>query len=491
MKTEFFHEPELEFGTGRHIDIKFGLMNHGPFDFENALAPKKIKLGIVGTRETIEGVVTWLEKCRSGISAKQSKLSNLFPRFPGFGEDMPLCADFVLDTQLQRAIPQNHFDKLCQGPKTDEVLEKIAQLYLDELEYLAEKTMVDVLVCAFPFVLVQFLEQEEDESDDDTDYPNEEQGVVIIPSKFILHDYLKAQAMRFKKPTQIIRPSTYDDSKRLKPKTTLGDKRQIQDEATRAWNLYTALYYKAGGIPWRLVHNPSQLVTCYIGVSFYKTLDETKLLTSTAQVFNERGEGVVLRGGTAQVSKDNKQIYLSDEDAYSLLKNALQIYQKEHKNFPARVVIHKSSKHNVDEINGFENALRDYSIEPELADFVSITDSYTTTRLFRDNLYPPLRGTFFDPGGEPYVLYTTGSVDFFSTYPGMYVPRPLGIRCDQVAETPTFLANEILALTKMNWNSTRYDGKQPITLRCARHVGKILKYFELNDHYEPYYRFYM
>ena len=23
MKTEFFHEPELEFGIGRHIDIKF------------------------------------------------------------------------------------------------------------------------------------------------------------------------------------------------------------------------------------------------------------------------------------------------------------------------------------------------------------------------------------------------------------------------------------------------------------------------------------
>ena len=40
MKTEFFHEPELEFGTGRHIDIKFGLMNYGPFDFDNSLSPK-------------------------------------------------------------------------------------------------------------------------------------------------------------------------------------------------------------------------------------------------------------------------------------------------------------------------------------------------------------------------------------------------------------------------------------------------------------------
>ncbi|MDD9974031.1 MAG: hypothetical protein OXU27_08495 [Candidatus Poribacteria bacterium] len=489
MKTEFFHEPELEFGTGRHIDIKFGLMSHGPFDFDNPLAPKKIKLGVVGTPETIEGIVAWLEECRTGIPAKPSKRPNLFPRFPGFGEGMQLCADFVLDSQLQRAIPQNHFDELCQGSKTDEVLQKIAQLYLDELEYLAEKTTADVFVCAFPFVLVQFLEQEEDEVDDYTVDQYSEQGVVIIPSKFILHDHLKAQAMRFGIPTQIIRPSTYDEHKRLKSKKASGEKRQLQDEATRAWNLYTALYYKAGGMPWRLVRNESEFSTCYIGVSFYKALDETKLLTSTAQVFNERGEGVVLRGGTAQISKDDKQIHLSAEDAYNLLKNALQIYQREHKNFPARIVIYKSSKHNGDEINGFENAMQDHSIGPELADFVSVTPS--STRLFRGNLYPPLRGTFLGTGEESFVLYTKGSVDFFSAYPGMYVPRPLGIRCDQVAATPAYLAQELLALTKMNWNNTQFDGREPITLRCARQVGQILKYFGPNDHYQPYYRFYM
>ena len=491
MKTEFFHEPELEFGTGRHIDIKFGLMNYSPFDFNNPLAPKEIKLGIVGTPETIDGIVAWFEKCRAGIPAKPSRHPNLFLHFPGFGEGMPLCADFVLDTQLQRSIPQKNFDELCQGPKTDEVLLKIAQLYLDELEYLAEKTIADVLVCAFPFVLVQYLDQEEDEVPDDTDDFGAEQGVVIISSssKFTLHDLLKAQVMQFGKPTQIIRPSTYDEQKRLKSKKASGKKKQLQDEATRAWNLYTALYYKAGGTPWRLVHDPSELSACYVGVSFYKTLDETRLLTSTAQVFNERGEGVILRGGTAQISKDDKQIHLSDEDAYNLLKNALQIYQKEHKHFPARVVIHKSSKHNGDEINGFENALRDHSIGPELADFISVTRS--STRLFRGNRYPPLRGTFLDTEGEYFVLYTKGSVDFFSTYPGMYVPKPLGFRCDQVAETPTYLAQEILTLTKMNWNNTQFDGGEPITLRCARQVGQILKYFGPNDHYQPYYRFYM
>lgn len=492
MRVEFLHEPDLEFGAGKHIDIKFGLMNYGPFDFDNPLAPQKINLGIVGTPETIEGVTNWLENCRNGIAAKPSKRPNLFPRFPGFGEGMRLCADFVLDGQLHRPIPQNRFDELCRKPKTDEVLKEIAQLFLSEMEYLSQKTPVQMFICAFPFVLVEFLDQGEDEAIVEADSEAEEeddQGAQVIPSKLIFHDYLKAQAMSFKKPTQVIRPGTYDERKRLKRKHPSGEKKQLQDEATRAWNFYTALYYKAGGTPWRLVRDPAQLDTCYVGVSFYKSLDETKLLTSTAQVFNERGEGVIVRGGTAHISKDDKQIHLSADDSHDLLKLALENYRYEHKNFPARVVVYKSSVHNMDEINGFKKALHGFSIDDDLADFVSITHSYT--RLFRGNRYPPLRGTFFDMGGKMFVLYTRGSVDFFSTYPGLYVPRPLGFRCDRTASTPTFLAQEILGLTKMNWNNTQFDGGEPITLRASREVGNILKYFGPDDPYEPYYRFYM
>ena len=35
---------------------------------------------------------------------------------------------------------------------------------------------------------------------------------------------------------------------------------------------------------------------------------------------------------------------------------------------------------------------------------------------------------------------------------------------------------EILSLTKMNWNQTQLDGRYPITMRTSRVVGKILKY---------------
>jgi argonaute-like protein implicated in RNA metabolism and viral defense len=38
------------------------------------------------------------------------------------------------------------------------------------------------------------------------------------------------------------------------------------------------------------------------------------------------------------------------------------------------------------------------------------------------------------------------------------------------------ICQEILSLTKMNWNNTQFDGKFPITISCARKVGQIMKY---------------
>jgi hypothetical protein len=80
------------------------------------------------------------------------------------------------------------------------------------------------------------------------------------------------------------------------------------------------------------------------------------LLTSVAQVFNERGEGVIVRGGQAQISKEDRQVHLDHNNAYTLLVHALNVYKAEHKNLPARVVIHKSSTYTKEEKDGFIQA---------------------------------------------------------------------------------------------------------------------------------------
>lgn len=73
----------------------------------------------------------------------------------------------------------------------------------------------------------------------------------------------------------------------------------------------------------------------------------------------------------------------------------------------------------------------------------------------------------------------------------MYVPKPLLFRCESVEQTPKFLAQEILALTKMNWNNTQYDGGEPITQKAAHQVGAILKYIGEQEEIASRYSFYM
>jgi hypothetical protein len=488
MKIDFIEEAELEFGGGTHVDIRFGMMNYGPFDAGTENAPKEVRLGIVGTPETVQGLATWLDRCAGGIEAKASRQPNLFPRFPGFGEGQALPAKLVTNAQLQREVRARDFEKLCRTLRPRRLILEAAQLFLDELDTLAQDKRTDVLVLAVPLVLLEAMQAEEPpEGASAVGEDGGDESRAERDTRLDFRDYLKARAMRFMKPIQLVLPPTYDESKKRYQKRRGQREKPLQDEATRAWNLYTALYYKSGGIPWRIVRDTSQVTACYIGISFYQTVDASTLRTSTAQVFNELGDGIIVRGGQARISKLDRQPHLNSDDSYKLLFQALERYRKEHRTLPARCVLHKTSRYNGAELEGFRRALDEQRVDS--ADLISIDRTYT--RLFRIGRYPPLRGVLVSQDDRHHVLYSRGSVDFFATYPGMYVPRPLGFRCEETDQTPRFLAAEMLALSKMNWNNTQFDGGDPITVRAAQQVADVLKHLGEDEEVQMRYSFYM
>ena len=420
-----------------------------------------------------------LAKPNKDDPSKPNRQPNLFTRFPGFSAETGFRSSLVMDDTLCRDLSNNSLASISKLPDRNGRIMRSVDLFIEEIQYLSQNTDAKVIVCAVPTALLEAMGPEE--SDD------EEDEATVGGPQLDFHDLLKARAMQqYRKPIQIILPATYDESKhRRQPK--LGRRRELQDEATRAWNIHTALYYKAGGAPWRLPRESTQLATCYIGVSFYKSLDKNALLTSVAQVFNERGEGVVVRGRAASVSKEDRHPHLPDEHAYELVKDALARYRDVHQNFPARVVLHKSSRFDLKEQAGFEAGLQEEGISTH--DFLWLSDS--ATKLYRAGKYPPLRGTILALDEREIVLYTRGSVDFFETYPGKYVPTPLRIRLENTEQTQLFLAREILSLTKMNWNNTQFDRAQPITLQASRNCSNVLRYCSEGRQIEPRYSFYM
>jgi hypothetical protein len=158
-----------------------------------------------------------------------------------------------------------------------------------------------------------------------------------------------------------------------------------------------------------------------VGISFFRTIDKRHIHTSVAQVFNERGEGMILRGAEATMSKDDLQPHLSSKDMKTLVETSLNAFETEHHHFPARVVIHKTSGFTREELEGCESALKELRISTR--DILVVRES--DIRLFRGAVYPPLRGTFLELDGKHSVVYSRGSVPFYEMYPGMYVPRAL------------------------------------------------------------------
>ncbi|MCF6733687.1 hypothetical protein [Blastococcus sp. KM273129] len=476
MRLTYLPEPDLEFfGGARHLDPRHGITDYGPADADQQHI-RTIRVGVVGSEANIDGLRRWLDRCRQPLAAKDSRLTRFYLPFPGFDTTTGFRSTLVFDSRLERPIRERSLRRLTEQPPEVATRDAV-DLYLDELTTLDEEPGCDVVLIARPDHLPERAAAPVDERRPwRKTQPTRPQDFRAL---------LKAEAMRFSRPLQVIRRGTWDAT--FKDPDADGERRQ-QDEATRAWNLHTALYYKAGGVPWRLPRDPSALTSCYVGVSFYRTNDRATLHTSVAQVFNQRGDGVIIRGGPVQVSKDDRQPHLTAEDAQRLLSDSLKRYKAEHHTQPARVVLHKTSSYTRAEIDGFDAAA-------DAADLAVLEllwlPSAEPIRLFRFGDHPPLRGTMLSVTAGRHLLYTRGSVPSYGTYPGTYIPGPLPFRTVETESSPEALASELLALTKMNWNQTQLDGKRPITLRTAEQVGEILRHIPEDVRPQPRYAYYM
>lgn len=482
LKTNFIDEVDikLEFcGGNRHIDIRFGILNYGTLDRNERTNAQKINIAIIGLPELKDKFLNWLDKCNSGVEAKETIKSNLFPRFPGFGANSPFYAEWVCDSRNIRDLSTTEITKLEKLDTSGEIIKHAVSLYTSEIDYLANETKPDVIFCIIPDLLGDQLDRASEMVKPMVRYSGDEDEKTTNRYRHDFHHCFKSEAMNYRTPIQLVLPSTFDVGSRgksTKRKYRRKKIRKLQDPATRAWNLFTAMYYKAGCIPWRLTRQASDYATCYVGISFYRSLDENTVLTSIAQIFNERGEGIVVRGGQAQLSKKDRTPHLNEADSASILIQALQRYRNEHKTMPARVVLHKSSYFTPEEQSGFRKGLEQERVS--MVDMLSIRKS--PIRLFRTGAYPVLRGTHMPLDGNKHLLYTRGSVPFYETYPGLYIPRALEIQFDFIEQSRDALCREILALTKMNWNNTQFDMSEPITLKAARGVGDILKYLPVD-----------
>ena len=95
-------------------------------------------------------------------------------------------------------------------------------------------------------------------------------------------------------------------------------------------------------------------------------------------------------------------------------------------------------------------------------------------KLYRPDKHPVIRGTAYCAFERMGYLWTKGFVPRLRTYPGWEVPNPLCIQIDRGEADLHRVMQDVMGLTKVNFNACVFGDGWPVTLKFANAVGEIL-----------------
>jgi len=105
---------------------------------------------------------------------------------------------------------------------------------------------------------------------------------------------------------------------------------------------------------------------------------------------------------------------------------------------------------------------------------VQIADGWDQLKVFRNGSYPVIRGTAMVTNSRSGFLWTSGFVPRLDTYMGPDTPNPLLVSIRRGEAPLTTVMSDVLALTKINFNTCLFNDREPVTIRFADAIGDIL-----------------
>jgi hypothetical protein len=513
MKVELLKEPNLEFGNDFvSDDPKLGLSVGGFFSTANKTHRSEINIGVIGTNSNIEDTLEWIKQFENYIEANDEdieikndstivdgevlddsddmedsddvvqplftleatekeeiekvKNKRLNPDFIGFSKESNFKCEFQNDEANNITIKEADLKSIISRKdlKGYEKSVSIAELYVAAYEKLITTSISKPNSCIIVIPSNVFKTCS---------------SVTMGPGKFFnFRRYLKARLIGLKDsiPVQI-----------LLEDTILKKRKSIQDLSMQAWNFCVANYYKNNCTPWTLSLKDRN--TCFIGISFHKVVDaeESYMKASIAQAFNYEGKGIIFVGKKFKWDdrkNKTKAPHLTYEYAKTLITDVINEYKKYNDVLPNRIVVHKTtdfwsvaSHEEYAEVEGLKDGIKSVLSDAVSVDLVTIKSSETKL-LRKQGMYPVIRGTLFTLDKSTGVLYTTGYIPIYETFPGVHIPRPIEVSIYEGETTLKKVSQEILALTKLNFNNCNYYDSLPITLRFAQKVGEIIQYMD-------------
>jgi hypothetical protein len=487
IKVLRLEEPELFFGGNKKCrDPQVGLLNFGPHGGAEIGKEQtvSIKASIIGTTRSINASNAFLQRLNNRIPAEvKSSKEYKGIDFPGLGLNGPLRFDILVDENCVLKIDRSFVRNLRRLGRKDRIIKAVAE-YCEKLDILTEAhPRPDIVLLPLDDELLTLCKEPHSKGDkivyQHRDFGDPESAKAPM---FDFHNHIKAQAAHPKRNfvTQLVQPETLVFSE------------ERQNAALIAWNFSVGIYYKATGIPWKLADIDEN--TCFIGISFYREIMKGNMAmrASIAQVYMRTGESQVITGRPFEWDQQRKGrfVQLSPSQMAQIIKDSVQIFEKQRGKLPERLVVHKSSRFSSEEIEGCIEG----SEGIDELDVVHITEDVGFRAYHYKHDFPVVRGTLIThtDKSEEAMLFTSGFVPQLATYPGSSAPRPLHLRCQRIDTSMETICSDILGLTKLDWNSSTFYTKLPVTIGVSEKVGNILAEMILADiSPPPSYRYYM
>lgn len=487
--VKYLGEPHIEVGDNVMVpEPKMGWTLVGPLGEQSNYFD--IKLGLIGDSESLERTRDLIQKL--GMTAYGKDKSFLHVDYPGL-EKVRIKLEVKWVAEIDGEKIKQQIEKTVTLSDRVEIAARVIE---DKIEALMEKEpQPNVLILAYPKWIDHYcvqgaighkglprktaLERAIEKAGKNQTTLMQFLGEPVVPTvKFKpldLRSIVKAVCMKHRVPIQILRQYTISPYNPEKPNR--------EDDATTFWNLVVALLYKANHLPWRVQGLMQD--TCYLGISFFRDRDDgSTVKTALAQVFALDAEGFVLKGKRAIVDQNNAP-HVSKDEAASLMKYAMGVYSRNKEQTPRRIVVHKTSRFDTSEIEGFR------AVAEGVSKLDLVAFGTRDIKLLRWGQQPPIRGTMVRLPDKSVLLYTFGYIPYLSVYPGPRVPSPLEILEHHGTTAIETICQEILALTKLNWNNAKFCSKSPVTIGFARRVGEIIRQVPPDAELAELFKYYM
>lgn len=492
------NEPSLLFGYNQAIeDPRDGITLFSPLDKGKSYG---IKAGVIGTKEGIRIYKNWVDRIQHPIYDRNEKDNSLKPHrpfFPGFEAAfrIPWNSQPLLQIEIENSEIDQYVYLDDAHQRVYKTVDVFSQKILDAFKEEEEKP--DIWFVIIPEKISKYCRPQSKVAKDlqvkaenkmsvkqakklikqPTFFPEDDEYAIPYRYELNFHNQLKARLLEKGILTQILRETTLAPNEFL---NQFGKPiRSVDDPSTLAWNIANSVYYKVAGRPWKI--NNIREGVCYIGMVFKQDENhaDPRMACCAAQMFLDSGDGVVFKGNVGPWYNPKLGDYhLSKADGTKLIAQAVEAYKKKTGTPPKELFIHGKVRFDDEEWQGFMDA-----IDTNKTTLIGVRIRHEGHfKLFRKGTRPVLRGTAYIRSNKLAYLWTKGYTPRIQTYAGRAVPNPLLIEVARGFTEIEIVLKDILALTKLNYNTCVFADGVPVTLKFADAVGEILTAGPLKDY---------